>query len=72
VTRVDARSLACPLPIIRLAQALRLLAPGEELELVATDPAVEADVPAFCESTGNVLISLAREGNERVARVRKA
>ena len=69
--RVDARSLACPLPIVKLAQALRALEQGEEVELVATDAGVEADVPAFCASTGHRLVSLERLGVEWLARVQK-
>jgi TusA-related sulfurtransferase len=71
VLRVDARFLACPLPIVKLAQALRAVSGGEVVELRATDPAVEADLRAFCESTGHELLSLALEGEERVAQIRR-
>jgi TusA-related sulfurtransferase len=49
-TLVDSRGRACPLPIIDLAKALKSHA---EIELWADDPAVGADVGAFCTATGH-------------------
>jgi TusA-related sulfurtransferase len=68
---VDATGTFCPIPILRLAQACRGLAPGTLVELRASDPGVQADVPAWCEATGNALVSLAREGGLFVAHIRK-
>lgn len=47
---VDARGLRCPLPVLRL----RKLAEGHVglIELLADDPAAEADVPAFAREKG--------------------
>jgi tRNA 2-thiouridine synthesizing protein A len=59
---VDAKDLPCPLPIIRLAKAVRALAMGEVVQLLATDPGVEVDVPAWCLATGNRLLRTGREG----------
>ncbi|MGE4064673.1 MAG: sulfurtransferase TusA family protein [Rhodospirillaceae bacterium] len=52
---IDARGLACPLPVLRLNKALRDLAPGAELILLATDPAARKDVPAFCAAHGHAV-----------------
>ena len=49
---VDARGLACPVPVIRLAQRARDAAPGTVVEVWATDPAAAADVPAWCRMRG--------------------
>jgi len=68
---VDARGLVCPLPILALAKAVRTLAPGDEVMLLATDPGVEADVAAWCQSTGHMLLSLGRQDNGYVARIQK-
>ncbi len=59
---VDARGLRCPLPVIRLAQAARDLAPGSEVVLLATDPAARADVPAWARLRGHSLVSTVDEG----------
>jgi len=61
-TWVDASNLACPLPIVRLALAVKGLARGERVGVIATDAAVQTDLPAWCEATGNALISLEVEG----------
>ncbi len=47
-TVVDARRLLCPMPVIRLQQAIAGLAPGDEVELLSTDPGSRRDVPAWC------------------------
>jgi TusA-related sulfurtransferase len=49
---VDARGLRCPMPVIRLARAASLLPPGSVVEVWATDPAADADVPAWCRMRG--------------------
>ena len=60
---VDARGLFCPFPIIELAKAMKEMAPGDRVSLIATDPAVRADLSAWCEATGHALVSLEeREG----------
>ena len=69
---VDARGLFCPLPILELAKAIRSLEPGQELLLLATDPAAREDLTAWCEATGHALLSLELEPGGLRARVRKA
>lgn len=54
--RVDARGLACPMPIIRTAMQMKLMQPGEVLEVLATDPGSTKDIAAWAASTGNSLI----------------
>ena len=58
----DATGLLCPLPVLRANRKLRELAPGGLLTVRATDPAAEADFPAFCRQTGHELVSSTREG----------
>lgn len=54
----DARHLLCPLPVLRLRKRLLTLAPGERLQLIATDPAAVIDVPHFCAQSGDRLIGI--------------
>jgi tRNA 2-thiouridine synthesizing protein A len=68
--RVDASGKYCPLPILEIARAVRPLGPGALVELVATDPGVESDLPAWCEATGHALLRLERRGELYVAWVR--
>lgn len=49
---IDARGLRCPLPVIRLAAHARSAQGVEVVEVLATDPAARADVPAWCRLRG--------------------
>lgn len=45
---VDGRGLACPMPLLKTKVALRTVAVGESLYVVATDPNSQTDITAFC------------------------
>ena len=53
---VDARGQSCPGPLVSLAKALKDAAPGDQLELLATDPGSKSDVPSWAEISGNDLL----------------
>jgi len=69
---LDSRDVACPLPIIQTAQAMKQLASGQTLLVVASDPGFEPDIKAWSSRTGNALLSSQRQGNEIHALLRKA
>lgn len=48
---VDGRGLACPMPLLKTKVALRTIANGEALYVLATDPNSQADIMAFCRQT---------------------
>lgn len=54
---LDAKGLLCPLPVLRARKALKTLLVGDVLAVEATDPAAPKDFAAFCEATGNRLLS---------------
>lgn len=49
---LDCRGMKCPLPVIRLANAIGDVAVGGTLAVVADDPAARPDVPAWCRMRG--------------------
>ncbi len=53
---LDAKGLNCPLPILKAKKALKDVATGGTLEVLATDPGSTADFQAFCRVTGNELV----------------
>ena len=53
---VDARGQSCPGPLVSLAKALKDAAPGDQFELLATDPGSKSDVPSWAEISGNELV----------------
>ena len=50
---LDAKGLACPMPIVRTKKAMNGLEAGEVLEVQATDKGSTADMKAWAESTGH-------------------
>jgi tRNA 2-thiouridine synthesizing protein A len=59
---VDARGLSCPLPIVKTAQAIKGLAAGQLLEVLATDPGSTKDFAAWSKATGNDLVEQTVDG----------
>jgi tRNA 2-thiouridine synthesizing protein A len=55
-TTLDAKGLACPLPILKTKKVLSELPKGAKLEVLATDPGSVPDFKAFCATTGNILL----------------
>ena len=51
-TTLDARGLACPLPAVKARRAVRGLAPGAALIVLATDPEAPIDVAAVAADAG--------------------
>lgn len=49
---LDAQGLKCPLPVLRARKAIRDVAPGGLLRVLATDPAAPRDFRAFCDEAG--------------------
>ena len=60
--RVDARGLSCPMPIVKTAQAVKTVASGELVEVLATDPGSQRDFVAWSRSTGHELVEQTTEG----------
>ena len=59
---VDARGLACPMPIVKTAQAMKGLLSGQVVEVLATDPGAVRDFQAWSRSTGNALLAMSEAG----------
>ncbi len=59
---LDAKGLNCPLPILRAKKALKDMATGQTLEIIATDPGSMADFDAFCRTTGNQMLESKQDG----------
>ncbi|GAB2178821.1 sulfurtransferase TusA family protein [Dongia sp. agr-C8] len=59
----DAKGMKCPLPVLKARRLLREMAPGEQIEIEATDPGAPKDFVHFCETTGHKLVeSRERDG----------
>lgn len=60
-TQLDVKGMNCPLPVLKANRALRAMAPGERLRVLATDRAAVADFQAFCRETGHALVAWSEE-----------
>ncbi len=58
--------------MLRTERALAGLAPGEVLEVVATDPVAEIDMAVFSQRSGHELLRSERRGREHVFTFRRA
>ena len=55
MTTVDARGLLCPLPLALAKREMAKLAPGEMLQVLATDPEAPIDIGAWAGHEGHQL-----------------
>lgn len=67
----DASGLMCPEPIMMLHGKVRDMAPGDVLEVLATDPATQRDIPKFCQFLGHELLSAEEAEGKFVYLIRK-
>jgi tRNA 2-thiouridine synthesizing protein A len=61
---LDARYLLCPMPVIRAQNRVAELAPGDTLEVHATDPGALHDIPAWCRINGHEVLASSRQDGE--------
>lgn len=60
---IDARHLACPLPVLKARKALLQMSSGQKVEVLATDPASRRDFPEFAQSSGNELVAATEDAD---------
>ncbi|RZU46787.1 tRNA 2-thiouridine synthesizing protein A [Fluviicoccus keumensis] len=68
---LDARGLNCPEPVMLLHKTVRGMKSGELVEVLATDPSTERDIPKFCNFLRHELVSQSRRNTEYIYVIRK-
>lgn len=68
---IDACGLQCPGPVMKLKGSMENLAPGEQLQITATDAGFARDVQSWVRMTGNQLVDLKQEKGVITALLRK-
>ena len=63
---LDASGLNCPMPILKTKKALSKMDSGMVLEVISTDAGSVKDIEAFCNQTGNKLVSVTEDGGKYV------
>jgi rhodanese-related sulfurtransferase/TusA-related sulfurtransferase len=61
--KLDAKGLACPMPIVKTKKVMNGLEAGQVLEVQATDKGSKADLKAWAESTGHQYLGTVEEGD---------
>jgi tRNA 2-thiouridine synthesizing protein A len=69
---LDASGLNCPMPILKTKKALSKMDAGQILEVISTDAGSVKDIEAFCNQTGNKLISINEDGGKYVFTLERA
>ncbi len=70
-TPVDARRLLCPMPVIRLQNAINELSIGDTVTITCTDPGVKNDIPAWCNINNHKILTTEELDYEIIITVRK-
>ncbi|MDX1620390.1 MAG: sulfurtransferase TusA family protein [Nitriliruptorales bacterium] len=68
---VDARGLACPMPVVELAAAVEDHPVGTRFRLLATDTTAKVDIPVWCRLKRQKLVSAATDQGELIFIVEK-
>lgn len=68
---IDARRLLCPMPVIRLQDAINELSTGSIVKITCTDPGVKNDIPAWCSINKHSVLSIQEQDDEIIITVRK-
>lgn len=70
-TLVDAKNTLCPMPIIKLAAAIKGVAVGDSVRVLATDRGFKPDVTAWCKGTKHELLELTESAGVLTAVIRR-
>lgn len=55
---LDARRLLCPMPVIKVQNAVRKLNRDDTLDVICTDPGTKQDIPSWCRIYGHDILSI--------------
>lgn len=68
---LDAKGLACPMPIVKTKKAIEDLESGQILEVLTTDKGAKNDLTAWASSTGHELVDSIEDNNVLVFYIKK-
>lgn len=69
---IDATGYNCPIPVLKARKAIKSLNAGDEIVVLASDPASAIDIPHFCNTTGNELLEQSEDDGVFRYLIRKA
>ncbi|MGN7385872.1 sulfurtransferase TusA family protein [Sporosarcina sp. SAFN-015] len=69
---LDAKGLACPMPVVRARKTMKEMEVGEIIEIQATDKGSVADLTAWAKSSGHKMIDQKEEAGVFMFWIKKA
>ena len=69
---LDAKGLACPMPVVRTKKVMDTMNSGEVLEVLATDKGSLSDIPAWAKIGGHTIIDQKTEGDSLYFYIQKS
>ncbi|MGK0500913.1 MAG: tRNA 2-thiouridine synthesizing protein A [Oceanicoccus sp.] len=69
---LDTSGLLCPEPVMMLHNKIRDISSGKVLEVIATDPSTQRDIPKFCLFLGHALIDEQQHDEKYYYYIRKS
>jgi tRNA 2-thiouridine synthesizing protein A len=70
--KLDCLGMLCPVPVVKTGQAIRRVALGDLLTVVADDPGVELDLKDWCTANRQEWIDVQSTTNTWTTRIRRA
>ena len=64
---LDLKGLKCPLPVLHTQKVLKQMKDGDQIQVIATDPMAEIDIPHFCNQYGHHLLETTRQQDGAVS-----
>ncbi|NQK67354.1 CoA-disulfide reductase [Streptococcus suis] len=71
IIHLDACGLQCPGPILKVKENIDKMSIGQKMEVEASDFGFSADIEAWCQNTGNTLLSNRIENGKVIASIAK-
>jgi len=62
--QLDARRLLCPMPVIKTQNQVADMQPGDEIEVICTDPGALNDIPAWARIHGHKVIDTQQDDDQ--------
>lgn len=62
--QLDARRMLCPMPVIKTQNKVATMQPGDEVEVICTDPGALSDIPAWARINGHQVIDTVQDDDE--------
>lgn len=62
--QLDARRLLCPMPVIKAQNRIASMQPGDQLDVICTDPGALNDIPAWARINGHEVVESHQHDDE--------